>query len=85
MKSLWLCSRKMTVCVDVDEKDIIRKHPPILHRFNGQPLNNLKEWMEKVHGNTIIRYILTPTKLELKGELPNERHTEGSRTIKKRY
>lgn len=86
MKTLWLSSARMTVCVDVDEKDIIRKNPPILHRFTGQPFRNLKEWMERVHGETIIKYLLTKsTKLELKGALPNERHSEGSRTVKKRY
>ena len=46
----WLSSRKMTVAVETDNGDVIRTTPPIVRKFQGQPLRNLTRWMQ-THGS----------------------------------
>ena len=44
-----MSSEKMTIYVRV-EYGIIATAPPIARKFIGQPLGNLKRWMEKQGG-----------------------------------
>lgn len=41
----YLSTPKMTVMVEVDKADIITNAPPIVARFRGQKLDNLRRWM----------------------------------------
>lgn len=41
----WLSSERMTICVDVDSGNVIRRCSPIVRVFIGQPLANLRRWM----------------------------------------
>jgi hypothetical protein len=56
MKTYWLSSKKMTVSVDVDDKNVIIDGAPIINVFKGQPLTNLANWMKK-HGGFRIKKI----------------------------
>ena len=40
----------MTIMVYCDAQSIITKGPPIVRKFIGQPLENLKTWMRKQEG-----------------------------------
>lgn len=46
----WLTCRKMTVAVGVDAHDKIVYTPPVVHKFKGQPIENLSRWMTKLGG-----------------------------------
>lgn len=50
MTSWWLSTEKMTVCVDIDENNIIINAAPIVKRFIGQPSKNLGNWLRKQPG-----------------------------------
>ena len=50
MATYWLSSKKMTISVDVDDKNIIKQGAPIIKVFKGQPLTNLINWMKKQGG-----------------------------------
>jgi len=43
----WLSTPKMTVSVETDGQHIIRGAAPIVHKFIGQPLDNLLDWLRK--------------------------------------
>jgi len=43
----------MTVVVEVNHIGVIINTPPIVHRFVGQPLDNLVLWMQKQPGFTM--------------------------------
>jgi len=47
---LWMSSDAMTVVVEVRFDGVIVKAPPIVHRFLGQPIDNLRLWMSKQPG-----------------------------------
>lgn len=38
---------KFTCGVEIDDKDVIILTAPILQKFKGQHINNLKKWMNK--------------------------------------
>jgi hypothetical protein len=46
MKEYWLSCRKFTVWVLTDG-GIIQDSAPIVKKFRGQPLDNLKRWASK--------------------------------------
>lgn len=39
----------MTVMIETID-DIIVRGPPIIRKFKGQPINNLRRWMQKQGG-----------------------------------
>lgn len=47
-RTYWLSCSKLTVCVDVNPRGLVMAGPRIVRKFLGQPLNNLKRWMEKL-------------------------------------
>jgi len=65
MKTYWLSSNKMTVSIDTDDNDIIIATADIVKKFKGQPLADLKYWMNKQGGLICARnyseYILSAT------------------------
>lgn len=50
MKTHWLSSKSMTVAVEVNDAGIIVEAAPTVHKFIGQPLQNLFNWMQKQRG-----------------------------------
>lgn len=46
----WLSTTKMTVGVRIDSDGVIRETPPVVRKFIGQPLANLRRWMSKQPG-----------------------------------
>lgn len=46
----WLSSEEMTVIVEINHIGVIINTPPVVHRFIGQPLDNLVFWMQKQPG-----------------------------------
>ena len=55
MTRFWLSSVAMTVVVEVQYGRIVGG-PPIVNRFIGQPLGNLREWMKRQGGFREHRY-----------------------------
>jgi len=51
----WLSSRRMTIGVGVDRYQRIVVAPPIVRRFIGQPLNNIRRWMQKQGGFSVAQ------------------------------
>lgn len=49
-ESLWLSSRKMTVFANADENGIIVSASPVVRRFVGQSVDNLRQWMMRQGG-----------------------------------
>lgn len=50
-------SRKMTVWVQCDKPDgVITDGAPVIMKFVGQPLDNLRRWMKKQAGFVEVRY-----------------------------
>jgi len=47
MYDYWVSCQKFTVCVTVDQNNIIRVPAPIVKKFKGQPLSNLMNWCRK--------------------------------------
>lgn len=45
----WFSTAGMTVCVTTDRQGIITDVPPVLVKFKGQPINNLRQWLKKQH------------------------------------
>lgn len=43
----WLSTRRMTVCVEVNNVGVIVDAPPVVKRFIGQRLSNLAKWMDR--------------------------------------
>lgn len=52
MKVWWISCLKFTVAVETSN-GIITKAAPIVHKFNGQPLENLLRWARGIGG---LRY-----------------------------
>jgi len=50
MKSYWMSTSKMTVSVDVDNRDVIVAAAPIVYKFIGQPISNLRNWLSRQGG-----------------------------------
>ena len=50
MKSYWMSTNKMTVSVDADDRDMIIAAAPIVHKFIGQPISNLRNWLSRQGG-----------------------------------
>ena len=50
MRWHWLSTTRMTVGVGVDDRNIIRTTPPIVWKFRGQHINNLKRWLKRQPG-----------------------------------
>ena len=53
-KTYWMTCRKMTVKAVVDKNRIILSSSPIVKKFVGQPLDNLKSWLIKFGGFEIV-------------------------------
>ena len=47
--SFWMSSKDMTITVGVVD-GIIRSAPPIVGKFIGQPIENLRRWMQTQPG-----------------------------------
>ena len=47
MIDVWLSSKRMTVMVTINDKNIIKKTAPIVRKFINQHLQNLERWMKK--------------------------------------
>jgi hypothetical protein len=45
----WLTTERMTVGVETENGRIIRT-PPIIRKFQGQPIGNLVDWMRRQPG-----------------------------------
>ena len=45
----------MTIGVGVDRYQRIVVAPPIVRRFIGQPLNNIRRWMQKQGGFSVAQ------------------------------
>lgn len=50
MKSYWMSTNKMTVSVDADDRDVIVAAAPIVYKFIGQPISNLRNWLSRQGG-----------------------------------
>jgi len=50
LKEWWVSCDRFTVWVQVDERAVITDAAPIVRRFIGQPLQNLKRWANKFGG-----------------------------------
>jgi len=48
-QELWLSSLRMTVWVRVDTHGVVRDAAPVVGKFVGQPVENLKRWLKR-HG-----------------------------------
>lgn len=47
MYKLWLSCPKFTVFVEVGERGIITDCAPVVRRFKGQHLNDLRRWLRR--------------------------------------
>ena len=50
MTTYWMSTRKMTICVDTNAEGVIVATPPIVRKFKGQHVNNLRAWLVKQGG-----------------------------------
>lgn len=50
MKAYWMTCQMCTVSVETDDNNVITKAPPIVKKFKGQPIADLKKWMAKFGG-----------------------------------
>lgn len=55
MRAWWLSSRRMTVFV-MTKDDTIIDGPPIIRKFIGQPLDNLRGWIQRQGGYKEFQY-----------------------------
>lgn len=46
----WLTTEQMTVLVVCNPMGVVIETPPIIHRFIGQPFDNLLFWLQKQPG-----------------------------------
>ena len=62
MRTFWISTNKMTVCVDVDAHKVVCAAPPIVRKFIGQPAHNLFVWMRQQPGFKWVE--ITPSSVE---------------------
>ncbi len=54
--------QKFTAGVEVNEAEIIVKTAPVLKRFMGQPLDNLRNWLDSLADSTALMRVGLDTK-----------------------
>lgn len=55
MNAWWLSSRRMTISVIVKQGTVI-SGPPIVRKFIGRPLDNLRHWVQEQGGYMEFEY-----------------------------